>query len=108
MSRPKILIVNTTWWPLAARLADSFLNNGAAVSALVPCDHPIQAIKGVRLYRYAGLKPLTSLRVAIESERPDIIVPADDRATQHLHQLHSKATQWGKRERLCALLSDAL
>ncbi|WP_367159722.1 ATP-grasp domain-containing protein [Kozakia baliensis] len=109
MSRPKILIVNTTWWPLAARLADSFLNNGAAVSALVPCDHPIQAIKGVRLYRYAGLKPLTSLRVAIESERPDIIVPADDRATQHLHQLHSKATQWGKRgAALCALIRRSL
>ena len=44
-----------------------------------------------RIYPYAALKPLTSLRKAIESAAPDLIIPCDDNAALHLYQLYVHA-----------------
>jgi pyruvate carboxylase len=42
------------------------------------------------MYEYRGLSPLASLREAITTAKPDLIVPGDDLATQHLHLLHEQ------------------
>jgi hypothetical protein len=48
------------------------------------------------MYEYHGLRPLTSLRRAINSAKPDLIVPSDDLATQHLHLLYEQEDGPGK------------
>ena len=40
-------------------------------------------------FPYKSLAPLNSLADAIEAAKPDIIIPCDDLAVRHLHQLHS-------------------
>ncbi len=40
-------------------------------------------------FRYARFAPLESLAKAIEAAKPDIVIPCDDLAVSHLHQLYS-------------------
>ena len=91
-SGPGILLVDTNRWPLAARLASSFLNLGCRVAAVCPVPgHPIRKVRGfTHLYPHAGRHPLESLRAAIEAFAPDMIVPLCDRSVQHLHELHTR------------------
>jgi hypothetical protein len=46
-------------------------------------------------YRYHGLLPLTSFSDAINEAKPDLIIPGDDLATQHLHRLHERESRKG-------------
>ena len=99
-----ILLVATNRWPLAARLASGFLDLGCRVAAVCPVPgHPISKVRGFEsLYRYDGGHPLESLRTAIESFAPDLIVSLCDRSVQHLHELHSRCsleTEGGRRTR---------
>jgi hypothetical protein len=88
----KILISTTMRWPSAARLAAAFAESGCAVDALFPEGHALAASRyPARRHLYRPLRPLHSLRGAIESSRPDLIVACDDRAVTHLLRLHSKA-----------------
>jgi ATP-grasp domain len=43
---------------------------------------------------YSAIRPLRSLKAAIDRARPDIVIPCDERAVRHLHRLHA-ATQDG-------------
>ena len=92
MNQQKILVATTTWWPSAARLVVAFRDHGAAVSAICPRGNPLRVVSGVRaIHDYSAMFPLDALRRAIEAERPDIVVPTDDRAVRHLHALHASA-----------------
>ena len=44
----------------------------------------------------ALFQPLESLLEAVSQTRPEMIVPCDDRAVTHLHQLHAAATEMGE------------
>jgi len=90
MAQSKILIANTTWWPLAARLAGAFIDAGASVSALVPHGHPVCAVENVWIHKYRAFSPMRSLLKAIRAEKPDLIVAADDRAVLHLQKLYKR------------------
>ena len=58
------------------------------MSAVCTRNHPIETIKNFsRRFPYSALDPLASLLRAIESTKPDLIVPCDDRAVRHLQQL---------------------
>lgn len=94
--RSKVLLATTCRWYSAARLALTFERSGCVVDAVCPPHHPI-VFSGAygRLYRYQGLSPIASMRTAIEQSAPDIIVPCDDLATLHLHQLHRQASRSG-------------
>jgi len=60
-------------------------------------------------YSYRGLMPLSSFRNAIDKAKPDLIVPGDDLATQHLHRLHEQESQAGNSQSpLCALIERSL
>jgi hypothetical protein len=88
----KVLISTTVRWPSAARLAGAFAESGCTPDALFPDDHPLAASRypaGRHLYR--PLRPLHSLRRAIEKSGPDLVVACDDRAVAHLLGLHAKA-----------------
>jgi len=49
-----------------------------------------------RVYAYHGLMPIPSFAAAIAAARPDLIVPGDDLATSHLHDLHARERRRGK------------
>jgi ATP-grasp domain len=89
---PKILLASTGPWALGSRVAIGLSRVGCEVSALCASNDPLRKTKAVeQTFPYSGLRPLRSLSVAIEISRPQILVPCDDRAVQHLHELH-KAT----------------
>lgn len=87
---PIVLLTNTTRWHNAARLAISLSEAGCVVSAVCPTHHPLLKTSAVqRTFSYSGLRPLGSLRGAIEATNPSIIIPCDDLAAQHLHELYA-------------------
>ncbi|MCR4346437.1 MAG: ATP-grasp domain-containing protein [Sulfuricaulis sp.] len=93
---PGILFTATIRWPIAARLAIAFANMGCRVEAICPGQHPVTTVRAIqRIYPYSVLKPLVSLRAAIESSAPDLVVPCDDDAAAHLHQLYERAGETG-------------
>lgn len=89
----RVLLTNTTWWPCASRLAMAFQEAGCEVSAIYPASgHPLRVTKAVsRSFAYSSMRPLAALAAAIEATNPHLVVPCDDRAVQHLHELHASA-----------------
>jgi hypothetical protein len=88
--RSTILIVSSCWWAFPARLAMAFASIGHRVEAICPGHHPLAKTKAVRtLYRYSALRPLEALAKAIKRAGPALIVPCDDRAIAHLHELYA-------------------
>lgn len=86
--RPKILIVATDRWFPTARMGMALAEVGCIVDAIGPSGHPLRLTSAVqRMYPYRGLAPLSSIVTAIRASLPDILVPADDLATWHLHDL---------------------
>ncbi|HEV2395508.1 MAG TPA: ATP-grasp domain-containing protein [Candidatus Sulfotelmatobacter sp.] len=64
---------------------------GCIVDVVCPSSHPIQLTHSVRrIHRYNGLLPISSFERAIREVRPDLVVPGDDLATWHLHELHRR------------------
>ncbi len=62
-----------------------------------------------RTFRYSSLRPMESLKAAIESAEPDIIVPCCDRSVEHLHELYAWAKSRGSTEaKLLALIEHSL
>jgi len=68
----------------------AFLRHGCSVSAVVPAGHAMSLVPSIgKLYRYSGTRSLQSLRRAILSANPNLIVPCDDHAVLQLHALHA-------------------
>jgi hypothetical protein len=103
---PKVLLTDTTRYSCATRLAIAFSKAGMEVSALLPArGHPLLKTRVLReVFPYSGLRPLESLEAAIEATGPQIIVPCDDIAVQHLHDLHARASARGQSGRDLASL----
>lgn len=87
----KILLTTTNRWPSSARLLIEFSRVGHVVSIVCPAQgHPSRKVRVAHsTFPYKPLVPLDSLADAIEAAKPDLIVPCDDLAVRHLHQLHS-------------------
>ncbi|MDO8705398.1 MAG: ATP-grasp domain-containing protein [Sulfuricaulis sp.] len=88
----------------------AFANMGCRVEAICPRQHPVTKTRAIRqIYPYTALKPLVSLRAAIESAAPDLIIPCDDNAAAHLHRLYVHAGEAGPAANaLRALISRSL
>jgi hypothetical protein len=94
--KPTLLIVTTTNWVPTARLAMALANAGFKVEMLCPAGHPVRETVAVsRLHVYDGLMPLRSLRHAITTAKPDLVLPGDDLATFHLHDLYRQRESSG-------------
>jgi hypothetical protein len=87
---PIVLLTSTNRWHNAARLAISLSEAGCVVSAVCPSHNPLLKTNAVQeTFSYSGIHPMDSLRSAIETTNPSIIVPCDDLAAQHLHELYA-------------------
>lgn len=72
----------------------AFLQSGCRVSAICPPGHPLRSVVGVdSIYTYRGLNSTRALKAAIESARPDLIIPCDDGAAWQLHELYARDAQ---------------
>lgn len=106
---PRILLAATLRWPLAARLAIAFRRQGCEVEAWCPVGHPLEKTHAVgRIHRGGALAPLSSLRAALEAAAPGFVVPCDDDAALHLHDLHARLHAGGGAPALCALIERSL
>ena len=108
--KPTVLIATTTRWFPTARLAVALVNAGFTVDAVCPSQHPLRRTNALRrMYRYRGLDALTSFADAITSAKPDVIVPGDDLATQHLHRIcDGERRKGGAGEATCSLIERSL
>ncbi len=88
---PKVLITDTTWWACASHLAIALTRSGCDVAAVYPRrGHPLRKTASVQYsFHYSPRRPLVSLANAIREFQPDLIVPSDDRAVRHLHELQA-------------------
>ncbi len=88
---PRVLITDTNRWPAGPRLAIGLAELGCEVVGLCPFPgHPFTKTSVVRnILRYDGRHPVASLRGAINSTRPDVILPLCDRGVQHMQQLYA-------------------
>jgi hypothetical protein len=108
--KPTVLIASTTRWFPTARLAVALANAGFTVDAVCPSDHPLSKTNALhRIDRYHGLDPITSFTDAIVAAKPDLIVPGDDLATQHLHAMYQQQQRkHGAGTPNCALIERSL
>lgn len=108
--KPKVLLATTSCWVPTARLAMALANAGCSVEAVCPPRHPLSKTGAVRqMHTYHGLAPLMSFSHAIAETSPDLIVPGDDLATRHLHDLHRRGQREGnKGAPICGLIERSL
>jgi biotin carboxylase len=108
--KPKVLIAATGRWFTTARLAMALTKAGCTVMAVCPLHHPLATTRAAeQIHTYNGLVPLRALENAIAATSPDLILPCDDLATQHLHQLYQKGQSLGKAGKpICALIERSL
>jgi carbamoylphosphate synthase large subunit len=108
--KPTVLVATTSQWFPTARLAMALAKAGFVVKAVCPSRHPMFKTSAVSdRYRYRGLMPLSSIAAAIAAAKPDLIVPGDDLATQHLHRLYEREHRLtGGNSPVCALIERSL
>jgi len=108
--KPTVLIATTSRWFPTARLAMALAGAGCLVDAVCPGGHPLGRMRSVqRVHPYRGLIPLRSFAAAIAATKPDFIVPGDDLATSHLHQLYDRERGRGKSGQwVCELIERSL
>ncbi len=107
---PKVLLAATDRWYPTARLGMALAKAGCVVEAVCPSGHPLSLTRTLRqMHRYNGLSPLASFSRAIRASNTDLIVPADDLATWHLHELHKSNSRYGSVGReICKTIERSL
>ncbi len=83
---------------------------GFTVEVVCPSGHPVKKTSAVqRTFPYHALTPLTSIADAIAATTPDLIIPADDLATCHLHGLFYRERSRGTATAaICSLIERSL
>jgi len=108
-AQPKVLVATTSSWVPTARLAMALANAGCAVEVVCPADHPVgKANAPLHAHAYHGLAPLLSFKKAIVAANPDLIVPGDDLATRHLHDLYRREQRSNAADGICKLIECSL
>jgi hypothetical protein len=93
---PKVLLTATLKWPIVPTLAIGLAKAGCDVSIVCPGGCPLPTICSIRhVFRHRSFNPLKSLLKAVKTVRPQIIIPCDDHAVQHLHELYAHARSMG-------------
>lgn len=104
---PRVLLAHALRWPNVARLCKACHDAGFAVGAVAVADHPIHRMQSAdRTFVYRQTAPRECLREAIETYRPDLIIPCDDRIVAHLSWLYQEAA--GRPEPAAARLRNLI
>jgi hypothetical protein len=108
--KPTVLVATTARWFPTTRLAMALAKAGFAVEAVCPSGHTLARTGAVaRVHTYRAFTPLASFANAITAAIPDLIIPADDLAARHLHQLYNQKRNNGKAgTQICELIERSL
>lgn len=102
------LLVTTSRWLSSARLAMALAKAGFIMDVACPPGHPVASTHCARrLFPYRGLMPTRSIGSAIAEAKPDLIIPCDELAVRHLHDLH-RQNQHQKNGAMCQLIERSL
>jgi hypothetical protein len=94
--KPTILLASTNSWLSPVRIARSFADLGCRVHAVCPSRNALTVSSAVRrTYLYRSFRPVISIDAAIEAADPDLVVPCDDLATEHLHAIYERERRYG-------------
>jgi len=106
----KVLVATTSSWVPTARLAIALADAGCTVEAVCPAGHPFGKTNALRrIHTYHGLAPLLSLKNAIVAADPDLVIPGDDLATRHLHDLYRREQRENDEDTaICKLIQHSL
>ena len=105
--KPTVLILTTSPTFSPARLAMALAKVGCIIEAVCPPGHPLRKTRSVRrTHNYNCLSPMSSLLNAITSAKPDLVVPGDDLAAQHFHDLHQRVQRNGEAAPLTSTLIE--
>jgi hypothetical protein len=100
-----VLLVSTFGWNTAGRLAVAFADAGFVVEAIGPSNSVVHVIGAVRRsYLLHVVRPVATIRRAIEQGDPDLVVATDDPSRQALHRVYAAAdpeTERGLVARAC-------
>ena len=108
-TEPIVLLATTERWYPTARLGVALANAGCTVDAVCPSNHPIAKTSVARrMHKYDGLMPLRSLSKAIADAQPDFVVPGDDLATRHLHDLYQRERNKPEKNSISNLIERSL
>jgi hypothetical protein len=103
----RALMTCTNDWPNGARVAMELADAGCDVYAVCTSSSPLSMTHAVqRTFSYSGLRPLESLKSAIQAIQPQLVVPCDDLAVEHLHELHAWARGAGRSDNSLAELIE--
>ena len=109
---PKALIITTVHWPATTRLGLALIESGFAVAAVAVPDHGLRRLPGLdaSFVCRSHFRLAATVRHAIETWSPDIVIPGDDPSLQALHELHSraKAGQGHRPARMMDLIETSL
>jgi carbamoylphosphate synthase large subunit len=108
--KPIVLVIATSPSFSPARLAMALNKSGCGVVAVCLPRHPLRKTYAVRrVFPYNWLTPLRSIKNAIASASPDLLIPSDDLATVHLHELYVRENRRGHAGKaICALIEKSL
>jgi len=108
--KPTVLVATTVRSFSPARLAMALVNAGCSVKAVCPPRHALSKTSAVsQVHTYHGLAPLASFAGAIAATKPDLVLPFDDLATLHLHDLYHRELRRGKAGApICSLIERSL
>lgn len=89
----RVLLTDTNRWGLAARLAIELVETGCEVAAVCPSpSHALTKTSAVRrTFHYSAVRPIESLKAAVDAFDPDVVIPSCDRSVEHLHELYARA-----------------
>jgi hypothetical protein len=81
-SAPRLLVTATNHWPVVPRLVIALREMGSDVAVLCPTiQRSAEKLKSAGpFFHYDGTQPTDSLRAAIDSFQPEIIIPCCDRS----------------------------
>lgn len=86
---PRVLLVTTIHLPSTARLAMALARSGCKVFAVTPPRHPLRRIQAAAArFPYRMFRPLEALEAVFKDTSPHLVIPCDETAVRHLHQLH--------------------
>ena len=105
---PTVLLVATSRWLTAARLAIAFWESGSRPEVVCPHAHPVTLARaGFPTHTFHALRPLRCFASAIAKANPDLVIPCDDLAVSLLCSVYERAQTTGK-EKLRQILERSI
>lgn len=104
---PRVLLTTTIHLPSTVRMAIALSYNGCKVFVIAPPAHPVRLTRAASpVLPYQSFRPLNALEAAFEKTSPDLVIPCDESAVRHLHQLHRSSANSGTRALIERSLGD--